>query len=271
MRGKEPTDDIVISPVRITPAYAGKSRRSSRYRSVNEDHPRVCGEKSLLLSRMGREWGSPPRMRGKVSNRIESAAKRWITPAYAGKSLVNGLCSALYQDHPRVCGEKESARPAKPAVWGSPPRMRGKGMVKTRDTPQYGITPAYAGKSFAFRQWRECSQGSPPRMRGKVDIRAAEVARIRITPAYAGKRLCRLLIEQAVRDHPRVCGEKRLQHGGSHRGLGSPPRMRGKGYAPQGQRSDSGITPAYAGKRTRMAMSRTQRRDHPRVCGEKSG
>ena len=271
MRGKVSQHVLLRSGFGITPAYAGKSEKIALTTMYRRDHPRVCGEKSPDSSCSISRPGSPPRMRGKVSNRIESAAKRWITPAYAGKSLVNGLCSALYQDHPRVCGDKESARPAKPAVWGSPPRMRGKGMVKTRDTPQYGITPAYAGKSFAFRQWRECSQGSPPRMRGKVDIRAAEVARIRITPAYAGKRLCRLLIEQAVRDHPRVCGEKRLQHGGSHRGLGSPPRMRGKGYAPQGQRSDSGITPAYAGKRTRMAMSRTQRRDHPRVCGEKSG
>ena len=51
--------------------------------------------------------------------------------------------------------------------------------------------------------------------------------------------------------------------------LGSPPRMRGK--APE--RWTSGITqtitPAYAGKSARILKRRTEKRDHPRVCGEK--
>ena len=46
--------------------------------------------------------------------------------------------------------------------------------------------------------------------------------------------------------------------------------MRGKGFFLPLCCGLSRITPAYAGKRTRTARSRTQRRDHPRVCGEKT-
>ena len=51
--------------------------------------------------------------------------------------------------------------------------------------------------------------------------------------------------------------------------LGSPPRMRGKGCYMQELSGETGITPAYAGKRQRRATACTWLRDHPRVCGEK--
>ena len=50
--------------------------------------------------------GSPPRMRGKVLCPDAFAAAFRITPAYAGKSSVNGWPSFAIRDHPRVCGEK---------------------------------------------------------------------------------------------------------------------------------------------------------------------
>ena len=53
------------------------------------------------------------------------------------------------------------------------------------------------------------------------------------------------------------------------RGLGSPPRRRGKGGRSVVYWSRKGITPAWAGKRlTRPAMTGTPR-DHPRIGGEK--
>ena len=45
--------------------------------------------------------------------------------------------------------------------------------------------------------------------------------------------------------------------------------MRGKVPAAPSAPMISGITPAYAGKRQERLSSRTSRRDHPRVCGEK--
>ena len=50
---------------------------------------------------------------------------------------------------------------------------------------------------------------------------------------------------------------------------GSPPRMRGKVQQLLEGRSELGITPAYAGKRESLTVSKKSRQDHPRVCGEK--
>ena len=53
--------------------------------------------------------------------------------------------------------------------------------------------------------------------------------------------------------------------------LRSPPRMRGKADHTIAGRIRVGITPAYAGKSRGTPFRRTSGRDHPRVCGEKSG
>ena len=70
----------------ITPACAGKrSRRPCRsYRSG--DHPRVCGEKTLITSTGSTITGSPPRVRGKALQTTLVPAHNGITPACAGKS-----------------------------------------------------------------------------------------------------------------------------------------------------------------------------------------
>ena len=72
-------------------------------------------------------------------------------------------------------------------------------------------------------------------------------------------------------DHPRVCGEKPERKAPRRPRLGSPPRMRGKETDSRRQCCSAGITPAYAGKRTLFCLAGRRNRDHPRVCGEKSG
>ena len=49
----------------ITPAYAGKSCVFVFFCVLKWDHPRVCGEKLLVLPLVLLRRGSPPRMRGK--------------------------------------------------------------------------------------------------------------------------------------------------------------------------------------------------------------
>ena len=65
-------------------------------------------------------------MRGKGSQRGELASIGGITPAYAGKSVTEGLCTLCGRDHPRVCGEKYIYIELDGSPKGSPPRMRGK-------------------------------------------------------------------------------------------------------------------------------------------------
>ena len=66
-------------------------------------------------------------------------------------------------------------------------------------------------------------------------------------------------------------GEKRLLLGAGCKRLGSPPRGRGKEYAPMCQRTAMRITPAWAGKRYADLKIVQMNQDHPRVGGEKAG
>ena len=90
-----------------------------------------------------------------------------------------------------------------------------------------------------------------------------------VSPAYAGKRAPGTATTRRRRDHPRVCGEKMFCASASVLGMGSPPRMRGKGYKFLNILAADGITPAYAGKRSGQFLKWHFHWDHPRVCGEK--
>ena len=72
------------------------------------------------------------------------------------------------------------------------------------------------------------------------------------------------------RDHPRVCGEKLITLTDSADFAGSPPRVRGKDTVSFIMINEKRITPACAGKSRNYAHIRSQGKDHPRVCGEKS-
>ena len=73
---------------------------------MQQDHPRLCGEKDS-------GWVAVSEFKG-------------ITPAYAGKSKACGVTVYRIKDHPRLCGEK---------------------FINLCDQlGVQGITPAYAGK-----------------------------------------------------------------------------------------------------------------------------
>ena len=106
MRGKEEFACKDGSQVGITPAYAGKSK--------------------VMSGAKDKRMGSPPRMRGKVRHVF--------------------LPFSVFQDHPRVCGEKLTMAHPCLHLKGSPPRMRGKAVPTVPAMFPSGITPAYAGK-----------------------------------------------------------------------------------------------------------------------------
>ena len=108
-------------------------------------------------------------------------------------------------------------------------------------------------------------------MRGKVKGCGFLALAVRITPAYAGKRGSGSLPRSCRRDHPRVCGEKVLLYSGLLYPLGSPPRVRGKGFGSFQAAGPLRITPACAGKSFGCPQPAFYTGDHPRVCGEKCG
>ena len=210
-------------------------------------------------------------------------------PAYAGKRARPKTPPLTPLDHPRMCGEKYKIKKRYPLEMGSPPHVRGKVIKNHMEVLMQRITPAYAGKSdradiilspnrdhprvcgekFCFVLSLYNLLGSPPRMRGKGRRHLGPQLLHGITPAYAGKsRLCYVL-GCFCKDHPRVCGEKKVMRGAKDKRMGSPPHVRGKGFALCNALRCRGITPACAGKSWSNALPCSRREDHPRVCGEK--
>ena len=111
MRGKENRRMDRRFHTRITPAYAGKRAALANCRPCSQDHPRLCGEKSLGLTVYLHVSGSPPPMRGKADDGRPERRSYGITPAYAGKSAPSNTDKERYTDHPRLCGEKTKKIP----------------------------------------------------------------------------------------------------------------------------------------------------------------
>ncbi len=96
--------------------------------------------------------------------------------------------------------------------------------------------------------------GSPPHGRGKAEKSGLFYNGRRITPAWAGKRVacwCRCTIPE---DHPRMGGEKANGSDAPDDDEGSPPRGRGKVHSVFKVRKHHRITPAWAGKSSRVMV-----------------
>ena len=99
---------------RITPACAGKRSVSWTQWRPQEDHPRMCGEKTRYRRSALVTVGSPPRMRGKARRVCIDTAGSRITPACAGKR--SGPSPAAVPAGP--AGSYPASRPSQ-----FPPRM----------------------------------------------------------------------------------------------------------------------------------------------------
>ena len=130
MRGKGFAAGVLMPACGITPAYAGKSDVTVLQNGIAEDHPRLCGEKLLQYHRLIWYRGSPPPMRGKVPIIPVCVCDAGITPAYAGKRSFYFTSHRVFQDHPRLCGEKFPSPSPPTYAEGSPPPMRGKGIKR---------------------------------------------------------------------------------------------------------------------------------------------
>ena len=107
-RGKGTAKTSACRLVGITPACAGKSTIAFSRLARCRDHPRVRGEKGLIMIDGQEGIGSPPRARGKATAGSGSSSTYGITPACAGKRSVSASRRSCRWDHPRVRGEKDT-------------------------------------------------------------------------------------------------------------------------------------------------------------------
>ena len=131
----------------IIPAYAGSTTGLRRNRSVERDHPRVCGEHSPGERSALHPRGSSPRMRGARYEPAERQRHEGIIPAYAGSTGLLDVIGALHEDHPRVCGEHQDLQMRIDYKVGSSPRMRGAQCHLGGGGNRGRIIPAYAGST----------------------------------------------------------------------------------------------------------------------------
>ena len=174
VRGKGSTNGGSSWSQRITPACAGKRVEFYAERHKDQDHPRMCGEKTDAQYQLPIMQGSPPHVRGKVGLRLIAAQDDGITPACAGKSEPPGSGLGASGDHPRMCGEKTKPQRVAPPKLGSPPHVRGKVSQFVDGCACHGITPACAGKR-GFRSNQPVYPRDHPRMCGeKIDLRITQ-------------------------------------------------------------------------------------------------
>ena len=111
-------------------------------------------------------------------------------------------------------------------------------------------------------------RGSPPRVRGTdLDARGGGSPG-GITPACAGNSSLPTRPNNAIKDHPRVCGEQPIHTAQKPWYAGSPPRVRGTAIRGIRVPFSHGITPACAGNSGLWGGRQPAHQDHPRVCGE---
>ena len=188
MRGTLPPLPVAIMSGGITPAHAGNTERCERKAGKPRDHPRTCGEHPGRRRTVCPPRGSPPHMRGTLSDASKTACTGGITPAHAGNTGSEWLLNFFHGDHPRTCGEHASYHQNNIFMLGSPPHMRGTLCDGQPLEMVPRITPAHAGNTLIYTfiisrfqdHPRTCGEhacglldrngfiGSPPHMRGTL-------------------------------------------------------------------------------------------------------
>ena len=166
MREKPLQNQYLKVPYRITPACAGKTVDMIPERYFYGDHPRVCGKNRYVCVHYSKSIGSPPRVREKLQGKKTLNVMNGITPACAGKTVIQMFQKLPLQDHPRVCGKNFGSSAIASKVPGSPPRVREKRFEKNQNYYDCRITPACAGKTQGLG-FQTFSRQDHPRVCGK--------------------------------------------------------------------------------------------------------
>ena len=166
VRGTAASENHESHGARITPACAGNRPHRALEIHLHRDHPRVCGEQTLMAEDGKMNKGSPPRVRGTESANETARVGQGITPACAGNSEGAKKARILGKDHPRVCGEQSQNLAALNGYKGSPPRVRGTEKSRLAYLFYYRITPACAGNSAPLR-WCSSRCWDHPRVCGE--------------------------------------------------------------------------------------------------------
>ena len=191
--------------------------------------------------------GSSPLVRGARYRREGGAIHCGIIPARAGSTGRSGHPLPWRRDHPRSCGEHDRIREKYGSRTGSSPLVRGARRQTCRGSSDGRIIPARAGSTprscirlAAVRDHpRSCGEhagsppealgrpGSSPLVRGAPALRGGPFPAPGIIPARAGSTRLSGWRCRRFWDHPRSCGEHRMECASLSCCEGSSPLVRG--------------------------------------------
>ena len=147
MRGKPGWGRKRKAYLRIIPARAGQTWSHCRRRSSGTNHPRACGANNKRGDEPGGEYGSSPRVRGKLLLFGCRVGSMRIIPARAGQTWLPRAIFTSFPDHPRACGANLEANFGGINKAGSSPRVRGKRLRHEKLLHEGRIIPARAGQT----------------------------------------------------------------------------------------------------------------------------
>ena len=168
----------------------GKATLDNAFPAWFKDHPRMCGEKLVAAVKFRSRSGSPPHVRGKGAAPALALCQVGITPACAGKSMMQSRMATVIRDHPRMCGEKALRLTVQDCLPGSPPHVRGKATATPSGASASRITPACAGKSRDAYRAQDCGWDHPRMCGEKLQLFAVNHTQVGSPPHVRGKAGC---------------------------------------------------------------------------------
>ena len=151
---------------RFIPASAGNTPPERPSCAPPAVHPRVCGEHRLLCGKLGRAYGSSPRLRGTQCLGTSHRLGGRFIPASAGNTSPTALELPSTTVHPRVCGEHNTTASLSTTLGGSSPRLRGTQCLPVAVNAVARFIPASAGNTHASPM-TPCSITVHPRVCGE--------------------------------------------------------------------------------------------------------
>ena len=287
-RGRpNPSNPVSLLP-RNTPAYAGKTDYAALFSRPSKKHPRLRREDRRAISFAARSLETPPLTRGRLLQKSRPFIGLGNTPAYAGKTIHQGLAGLDLRKHPRLRGEDSMGISASSLAAETPPLTRGRLKTGRRFIVNDRNTPAYAGKTRSMlgassptgkhpRLRGEDSSiaaicglimETPPLTRGRPGARHGRRHEAGNTPAYAGKTTLSVIGVGTHWKHPRLRGEDMVAQHPNDFVLETPPLTRGRLGALSLSAAGLRNTPAYAGKTGTLRQTFSERKKHPRLRGE---
>ena len=168
-------------------------------------------------------------------------------PARAGSTGARPYPTPFELDHPRACGEHQSAGTDIGPRAGPSPRVRGAPVPFAQRLNDHRTIPARAGSTHLRGQRdrpvqdhpRACGEhqrlgvplglfvGPSPRVRGARGAVGAHRSYVGTIPARAGSTTSRSRAPETLEDHPRACGEHSIRATTNAVSMGPSPRGRG--------------------------------------------